>query len=562
MLPRAATVALLAAAFAAPAHAQGTQLLPGVTYEKTVEFTPHGAVVLHVITAPRPGDQKGLYQLAPVLGRGTIMGGTERVTQIERDVSAQATVAGIDGGAFSAADGHPTGIYLQGGALLHKPLGARSSIGIDATGALRVDRVRFFGTWQGTGQRRPLAGINEAPVPGGVVLFTPAYGAKAPVAPGSAEAVLEPFPAAAPNVELRGPVTATGTGGGEPIPPDGAVLMATGTTAAKLQADAPAGTTVASRLILQPAWDGVGAGIGGGPVLVKNRKPVFRSTEDFTNDQVTARSPRAAVGQLADGRVVLVAVDGRQPGYSVGLTGFEFAQTLVSLGVVSGSAVDSGDNVAVAFDGRLLNQPSGGTERAVKEALLIQYFGVYAADLPVALVNGDPGRAQEPLSYKLVRRSTVTAQLVGPDGVAHPLETAVVHDPGAYTFTATTFDREGTWHWNVVATDDLGRQSTIDRTFRYDTTLRSVGVARAKGRATVRFTLSRPASVRIQIETTGGIVVRTTGPAQMPAGARAVVWDGRLGTGTPAYGGTYVAHVFATSEVGTSDLALPFRFSR
>jgi hypothetical protein len=48
----------------------------------------------------------------------------------------------------------------------------------------------------------------------------------------------------------------------------------------------------------------------------------------------------------------------------------------------------------------------------------------------------------------------------------------------------------------------------------------------------------------------------------MPAGARAVVWDGRLGTGTRAYGGTYVAHVFATSEVGTSDLALPFRFSR
>src|SRR3954451_9101755 len=88
MLRRAATFLLLTAAFAAPAHAQGTQVMPGVTYEKTVEFTPHGAVVLHVITAPRPGDQNGLYQLTPVLAHGAIMGGVERVTQIEKDVSA------------------------------------------------------------------------------------------------------------------------------------------------------------------------------------------------------------------------------------------------------------------------------------------------------------------------------------------------------------------------------------------------------------------------------------------------------------------------------------------
>src|SRR5215475_12969181 len=61
---------LVMAIFAAPAHVQATQLMPGVTYVRTVQFTPHGAVVLHVLTAPRPGDQKGLYQLAPVLARG------------------------------------------------------------------------------------------------------------------------------------------------------------------------------------------------------------------------------------------------------------------------------------------------------------------------------------------------------------------------------------------------------------------------------------------------------------------------------------------------------------
>ena len=72
-MPRRITlVVLCAAVFAAPAHAQPTTLLPGVTYEKTVEFTPHGAVVVNVITAPRPG---GLYQLGPALARNTILGG-------------------------------------------------------------------------------------------------------------------------------------------------------------------------------------------------------------------------------------------------------------------------------------------------------------------------------------------------------------------------------------------------------------------------------------------------------------------------------------------------------
>src|SRR3954452_7249515 len=97
MLRRVATILLLTAAFTAPAHAQGTQVMPGVTYEKTVEFTPHGAVVLHVITATRPGDQNGLCQLTPLLAPGAIMGGVERVTQIEKDASAAATVAGING---------------------------------------------------------------------------------------------------------------------------------------------------------------------------------------------------------------------------------------------------------------------------------------------------------------------------------------------------------------------------------------------------------------------------------------------------------------------------------
>src|SRR5690242_21353043 len=129
MLRRAAIIVVLIGALAPSAGAQGTQLLPGVTYDRTVEFTPHGVVVLHVITAPRPG---GLYGLTPVLARGTLTGGLEPVTQIERDASQTATVAGIEGD-FVRADGRPSGIWMSNGLLGQAPLASRSSIGIDTS---------------------------------------------------------------------------------------------------------------------------------------------------------------------------------------------------------------------------------------------------------------------------------------------------------------------------------------------------------------------------------------------------------------------------------------------
>ena len=560
MARRLATLGLLALLLAVPAHAQGNELMPGVTFEKIVQFTPHGAVALNVLTAPRPG---GLYQLGPVLSRGTVTGSRATVTQLERDVSSQATVAGINGD-LTARDGTPAGVLVSNGALVRPPLSTRSSIGIDAAGTLHVDRVRFVGTWKGTGQRRPLDGLNRTLSPGQVVLFTPAYGAAVPRVAGSAEVTLQPFPTTAPNTDLTAPVTAVGSGGGEVIPPDGAVLQATGSTAATIQAEAPAGTAVTVRLILQPTWDGVVSALGGGPVLVRNGKAVFRSGEDFSDALISARSPRAGVGQLADGRIVLVAVDGDQPGYSAGMTSFELAQTLQRLGAVTASAVASGSDVTMAFDGSLLDRPGdSGREQAVREALLVQYFGVYAPPLSVPLLNGDPSRTVEPLAYKLVRPSKVTAELIGPDNVPRVLETDVPHVPGVYPASFSAYDAEGTWHWHVQATDDLGRVSVADRSFRYDTTLHALVVPKlARGKLTVRFTLSRDAKVRLRIETQGGVAMRDLAPASLTRGPQELVWDGGLPQGTRAYGGTYVAHLFVTSEVGTSELSTPFTFRR
>ena len=64
--------------------------------------------------------------------------------------------------------------------------------------------------------------------------------------------------------------------------------------AAKLQAEALLGSTVTLRLILQPDWSVVSDAIGGGPVLVRDGVPVYRSNEAFTIAQLAPRGPRTA----------------------------------------------------------------------------------------------------------------------------------------------------------------------------------------------------------------------------------------------------------------------------
>ncbi len=561
MLRPLAIILLAAAAAAASAHGDPVELMPGVTFDRTIEFTPSGVVVLNVITAPRPGTANGLYQLVPVLSGGTLTGAPEPLTRIEQDVSPQATTAGVNGD-FSTADGRPAGIVLTGGALAAQPAAGRSSIGIDASGTLHVDRVKLFGTWQGTGQRRTLNALGRPPAPGQYALFTPAYGPAVPAVTGSAEVVLGSLPAAVPNTDLHTVVAQVGSGGGEPIPPGGGVLMAGGAAAAKLRAEAPVGAALTVRLGLQPAWTGMLAAWGCGPVLVHGGKPVFRSLEDLTSEQVTGRDPRAAVGQLADGRIVLVAVDGGRPGYSVGLTSYELAKALVGLGAVTACGLQPGDPVTAAFDGQLLSTPDRGAQ-PVREGLLVEYAGVYVPPLPLALLNGEPGRTAEPLSYRLVRPSTVTARLVAPDGSALSLVAGVLQPPGTYTLTQPALSVEGDWGLDVTAVDDLGRSSEATRTFRYDTTLTGLSVpAVDRGRVPVSFTLARPAGVRLVIETVGGVVVRDLGTSSLPAGRQSIVWDGRLPHGSPAYAGRYLAHVYATTGAGTSDLSAPFAFRR
>ncbi len=564
-----ALLASLAASFASPVRAATQVLMPNVSFKRTVQFTAHGPVVLNVITAPRPG---GLYQLKPLLSNGTILG-KERVTSMERGISNSATVAGVNGDLFNFKDGHPSGMLMQNGVLQSPPYRFRSSVGITNDGRLNVGRVSFFGYWQGLGQRRPLTGLNQPPRGDGTSLFTPAWGAATPRIPGVVEAVLRPFPPAVTGKELSGFVfVQNNTGGGTPIPRDGAVLVARGSQVAKLAQEATVGTEIFTRLILSPDWptSGVTDALGGGPVIVRNGKAVWTAGEDFLPSQLGPRNPRTAVGQRRDGKIILLAVDGRRRGLSVGLTNWELAQAMVRLGAVTASALDAGGSTTMAFDGKLLNRPSDpGGERPVAETLAVLYTGVYAPPptLPVVSPNGDGINERQQLSYKIVKPSTVTASLIGPGGVTGFTESQS-RPAGVYSYSWPSAAKRmqaqplGRWRWVVSAEDQDGATSSVERAFWLNDTLGFMRVApravklRKKTRKAVvaRFRLAYSARVTPSIWTTYGVLIRKLPARTLAPGNRAIVWNGRFSNGRLVYRGTYVFKVFAQNAYGPVDL--------
>ena len=559
------TLAVALAALALAAEGGGAapiSVMPGVTYERQTVLTSHGPVVLHVVVGPRPG---GLLTLEPVLSNDAVPG-SEPLTSIQQRLSPTATSIGVNGD-YATKDGRPLGLVLRAGALQHGPLVTRASVGVGGTGTLRAGRVQLLGTWQGSGPRRPLSVVNDAPTGNQLALFTPAWGPTTPQMNGTVEAVVQPFPAAAAGKELSGTVTAVGFGGGVTIPPDGAVLVAKRSSATNLRAEGIAvGQTVKVRLIFKPDWSDSVDGIGGGPQLVRNGIAVFRPVEGFAGADLLARTARSAVGQRSDGATLLVTVDGGRPGYSVGMTSFELAQAMVRLGATVAVGLGTGPSAALGFEGSLLSRPAPG-ETPISDALLLVYRGVYIPPLvgDVLSPNGDGVADTIALAYKAVRQSQVTATLTGPDGQARITDQG---DRAAQTYPFTwngltptgSPDLEGTYRWKAAATDDLGRQSSMERLFTLDRTLaalRASAVLRTDPgtiQPVASYDLTRQSHISVSFLSPAGVVAATLSLQTLRPGRQVVSWNGRDRNGNPVAPGGYTVRVTAENAIGRSRL--------
>src|SRR5699024_10245298 len=113
---------------------------------------------------------------------------------------------------------------------------------------------------------------------------------------------------------------------------------------------------------------------GVGDIMIRDGKITDTSSWTYLND---GRSPRSALGMKADGTLVLYAVDGRQSGYSVGLSQKDLADELLQQGWEWAVNLDGGGSTAISvwIPGKsgptVRNLPSDGKARSCATYLLL-----------------------------------------------------------------------------------------------------------------------------------------------------------------------------------------------
>ncbi len=84
--------------------------------------------------------------------------------------------------------------------------------------------------------------------------------------------------------------------------------------------------------------------------------------------------PRTVIGQTAKGEILLLIVDGRAPGYSIGATLGECANIMESYGAVQACNLDGGSSSIMYYNGREISKPSAANKekgRAVPNGFLV-----------------------------------------------------------------------------------------------------------------------------------------------------------------------------------------------
>jgi len=122
--------------------------------------------------------------------------------------------------------------------------------------------------------------------------------------------------------------------------------------------------------------DGVWNTLSFGPALVEDGAVVdgiddVEVDTNFGNHSIQGEQPRTLVGVIDENHLVFVVVDGRDDGYSRGVTMTEAAELMVSLGAETAYNLDGGGSSTMYFNGEVVNQPSNGGERGTSDILYI-----------------------------------------------------------------------------------------------------------------------------------------------------------------------------------------------
>lgn len=333
---------------------------PLYNYYTVVKKEPGFDLSMHVLEID-PANSR--VEVRPVSSHATLFG-YEFLSVMSEKWEARAAV----NGGFSHPDGLLGGMYYIDGKLYLPATGlypvlfrkgeeffledVETRIWID--GSVKLDSFYY----------------NKYPRIEGLYVFTPSYGSQNRIRQRHLNAVVS-------NGEVRGLVMSSES---FEIPEDGFLISAIGEYAQNRVKKVEPGmklelfheTVAGTKTIYGFDW-----AYECGSWILKDGEIVVPDADNWVGT-LRIRTPRTAVGIKKDGKLIFVVADGRQKGLSDGLTGHELAKELLELNVRDAAFLDGGASSEIIIEGKIVNSPSAGRERALAAAFIIREKPVHS----------------------------------------------------------------------------------------------------------------------------------------------------------------------------------------
>ena len=291
-------------------------------------------------------------------------------------------IAAVNAGFFNTRNGDPASVLKIAGELVSDASAAKGVVAIappDKGGQLLTfdqlsakQEIRF--TAAGRDWTVPVDSVDTTRGRGRLMLYTPAYHADTDTALNGTEIVASGTPLLVREVRSNM--------GHTPIPRDGVVLSFGGVGLPP----ALAALTPGTRITLITNWKSVNNVppsifesardvVNGAGLLRRGGQAITDWKAEALNPStfLDVRHPRMLIGVDDRGFVWLVAIDGRQPGYAVGMDFRELQRLCDRLKLRDALNLDGGGSVTMVVKNVIVNRPSDPTgPRAVSDAILVR----------------------------------------------------------------------------------------------------------------------------------------------------------------------------------------------
>lgn len=340
---------------------------PGIRHLKFYESKGPWAIDVLEVDLTNPD-----LQIESVKANDSVVGREKTSTMARRKDWKGHWVVGAINADFFNPDGSPTNCQIVSGTILKTP-NKYSVLGFYENLKPFIEILKYNGMVISQQDIHQINGINRGRDTNELLVYNHYFGANTNTNIWGTELRFRAIDNWAVNDTFRVKVVdIDSTQGSQNIPGNGGVLSGHGLSRYWLLKTVSIGDTLKLILNLMPIKERILAIVGGIPRIIRDGKI---SIEEGYSDSnfATFRHPRTAVGFSQDStKMFLFTVDGRQPGYSVGMSLKEVAEFLINLGVYQAINLDGGGSTTMVVHNKIVNRPSDTNgERAVSNALLL-----------------------------------------------------------------------------------------------------------------------------------------------------------------------------------------------